>query len=333
MKHFAHSILALFILTISHPLLGQEFNGVFRPAIEKANKRTVKIFGATVGNVEGYGAGILISNDGLIITGQGVYLTGNSVRVALHDGKTYEAEVLRTDPNMKLALLKIDAKVDEHFKLSEKPIGEKGDWVLGVSNPFKVAERDEPLSVTLGVYSLRTSIEVKTGRREDILYSGELILIDAITSNPGAPGGAVVTTDGDLIGMIGKVINSPETNTRMNYAVPAERLLDFVNGKSTAIVSKSKTNNGEKATLGIKLFRLGGPNAPAYVDRVIRGTPAADAKIRPDDLIVSVAGKRIGNIRDYAKVLDELVPGVEVVVVYKRRVKLERVKLTPVPRK
>ena len=119
-----------------------------------------------------------------------------------------------------MALLKISPTEElDCFSLSDSDVGQKGDWVIALSNAFKVASKSEPVSAMIGVISLRSSIEARLNQR-DVAYKGPLVLIDAITSNPGASGGAVVTFDGDLVGMVGKLINSSETNTRLNYAVP-----------------------------------------------------------------------------------------------------------------
>jgi serine protease Do len=322
--------MALSIFAQAGQLQGQDLNGAFRPAIELAQKRTVKLFGATVGNVDGYGSGIIVSADGKIVTADGVHLTGQSIRVVTFDGVTHEAKLLRSDPKLQLALIQIDAPTPDYFEPSSQPVGAIGDWILGVSNPFKVAERNEPLSVTLGMISLRTACQVKSTPR-DIAYDGDMVLIDAITSNPGAPGGAGVTANGELVGMIGKVIESPDTRTRMNYLVPAERIKDFLDGNlSQGTVALSTNTNGKQSDLGIRLFRLGGASNPAFVDRVIRGGPAAKAGIKPDDLIVTIGGKKIDHAASFNEVANQLPPDVPVVVVVKRREELLRFEITPV---
>ena len=306
--------------------------GIFKDAITATNPRTVKIFGASVGNVDGYGTGLLVSDDGMIITSDGVYLRGYNIRVVLNDGTEHIAKILRRDPNYKLALLQIEAKTPDHFKLTDKPIGKKGDFVLGISNCFKVAERKEMLSTTLGIISLRTTISQKT-RRQEVIYDGDIILLDCITSNPGAGGGAVVNESGGLVGMIGKVIQSRETNTRMNYAVPQEILSLFLQNKlvkkNTATVAKSN----KPADLGVRLFQLDGRRSPAYVDRVTRGGPFQKAGIRPDDLVINMGGESIANVGEFKEVLKTLAPGEEITVVAKRRNKLMKFKVTPAEKK
>ena len=225
--------LAVFLLggTIGSNAAGQaaELAGV----IEICQPQMATIFGAGTGRIDGYASGIIVSADGMVLTTQGVFLDGQQVKVELRDGKSYPATILRRDRTLQLALLKIEPdKPLEYFELSSDPVGGKGDWVVALSNAFKVASKSEPLSAMIGIISLRTSMEARLNER-DVAYDGPLVLIDAITSNPGAGGGAVVTFDGKLVGMIGKLINSSETNTRLNYCVPASTLKKFVAGETS----------------------------------------------------------------------------------------------------
>jgi serine protease Do len=303
-------------------------DGWLHAAIDSAQRRMVKVYGAGAGRVNSYATGSIVSPEGHIVTMQGVFLDGDQVRVAFPDGEILTASVLRRDRQYQLALLQVPRTTPEYFELSDSPVASKGDWVVALSNAFMVAEREEPMSVTLGVISLATSIEARLNR-DVVAYQGDLILIDAITSNPGAGGGAVVTCRGELVGMIGKVINSSETNTRLNYAVPASVIKRFVAGELRSDTSIATASDREQPSLGLELFRLGGTGGPAYIDRVASDGPAAATGLKPDDLIVSLAGDKIGSIRDYDRVLPTLTIGGEVVVVVKRGDELLRLTITP----
>lgn len=315
----------LFGSVIQQVAVANEQSSPFAAAIEYAQQRTVKIYGASIGRVSGFATGLIVSADGDIITAQGVHLSGYRVRVTLPDGTLHNAKVVRRHPDTQLALLKVEAATPAHFTLGDTPVGQNGDWVLAVSNAFKVADGAEPLSVNLGVVSLRTKLEAKR-LTQDYDYTGDVLLIDAITSNPGAAGGALVTADKRLAGMIGKVIEGKSTNTRLNYAVPNDVLHAFFTGKD---MGGNTTTVKGKAVLGIRLFTLGGRNAPAYIDRVRPASPAFKAKLRADDLIVSMAGEQIRTVRDYGKVLESLVPGRETTLIVKRQNRLVEVKITP----
>jgi serine protease Do len=297
-------------------------------AISDSQPKMVKVFGASAGKVEGFATGIIVSKDGMILSSQGVFLDGRQVKVVLADGVEHFATILKRDRETQLSLLKIQADTPSFFKLSEESIGKKGDWVIALSNAFKVADKDEPVSAMLGVISLRTTIEARLTKR-DVAYRGELVLIDAITSNPGASGGAVVTPHGELVGIVGKIINSSETNTRLNYAVPNSVLYKFLAGKASVPSKSQPATEQQEVEFGVILFKLGGRNNPAYVDRIVRGSPAAKAKLKSDDMIVSIAGKKIGNLKDYAESLKSLRPEEEVLMMVKRGVEIVRVRIAP----
>ncbi len=320
--------IALFFVSALAVNAAHARDGVFDAAIEIGQARMVKIFGASAGQVEGYSTGILVSGEGHILTIQGVYLDGANIRVVMADGETHDAAILKRDRETQLALLKIPVETPEFFELGKDHVGEKGDWAVALSNAFKVADKSEPLSVMLGVIALRTSIEARLNRR-DVAYKGDLVLIDAITSNPGAGGGAVLLTDGRLVGMVGKIINSSETNTRLNYAVPSAVLADFLESDPAdeeAVAADETT----PADVGISIFQHGGRGGPAYIDRVKREGPADNAGLKPDDLIVTIGGEKVGSVREYEDVIGTLRPGEEVLFIVKRGVEIERIVVRPV---
>lgn len=304
---------------------------VFGPAIEAAQKRTVKIYGAGIGRDAGYSSGLIVSEDGLILSAQGVYLAGDRIRVGLPDGTIHMATVVRRSARLQAALLKIDAKTPSYFTLGSTMPGRKGDWVLAVSNAFKVADGTEPLSVNLGVLSLRTRLDAQNGV-QDVPYDGDVVLIDAITSNPGAPGGAVVGIDGQLIGMIGRIMESKATATRLNFAVPVDLLLAFVQDKEPTTppaVSVKPTTNGKSET-GIRLFALGTKRDPAYIDRVLPNSAAAKAGLKSDDLVVSIGGEVIHNLGEFKAIVNTLPADVAIEIVVKRKNDVLTLQLTPV---
>ena len=300
---------------------------LFRDAIAKAQACTVKIYGAGIGRDPGYATGVIVSADGQILTAQGLYLVGERIRIVLPDGRVEPASILRRSRPLQAALLKIDEPTPDFFRLAAEPVVHKGDWVLSMSNAFKVATGDEPLSVNMGIVSLRTRLEAKRGT-QDVPYEGEVLLIDAITSNPGAPGGALVTVDGRLAGMIGKIIESKDTRTRLNYAVPADLLVDFVQGKQQPEVATTPPPlTAAPVELGIRLFNFGDKRALAYVDRVVPGSPAARAGVQPDDLILAVGDDRIRHIRDFQISLKSLRGKDPVVILVKRKQQLLRLSI------
>ena len=139
--------------------------------------------------------------------------------------------------------------------------------------------------------------------------------------------------DGNLVGMVGKVINSSETNTRLNYAIPSSVLLEFVNGTLKEETQKDTVQAGGNADLGIVLFKLGGRSDPAYVDRVRRGTPARDVGLKPDDMIVQLGGEKTATVKAYEEALGKLRAGEEIFIIVKRGQEVKRIAITPTEKK
>jgi serine protease Do len=302
-------------------------NGPFAAGVEVAQKRVVKIYGATIGRSPGYATGIIVSPDGQILTAAGIYLTEGTVRVTMPDGSIQQADVVRRSNSLQTALLKVNVPTPDYFAIPHDPAAKKGDWVLAVSNAFKVAEGTEPLSVNIGVMSLRVRLDARRGYT-DFPYEDDVYLIDAITSNPGAAGGAVVNAQGELVGLIGKVIEGKTTGTRLNYAVPADLLQRFLRGEETQ-PAVSETPAGEKGELGIRLFSLGGRKSPAYIDRVLPGSAAAAAGLKTDDLVISINGEVVRDSGDFRRLAEEVKAGVEITVEVKRKNDLLTVRVKP----
>jgi serine protease Do len=305
---------------------------VFSDAVAAAQQRCVKIYGAAAGAEVGYATGLIVSADGLILTSHGIYLAGAAIRVVTPDGVTHQATIVRRSDPLQSVVLKIDAKTPNFFELPKKPAVQQGDWVISVSNLFQVADGKEELSVNLGVVSLRAPIEARH-RTQDSPYDADALLVDAITSNPGAPGGALVDADGKLVGMIGKILESKNTNTRINYAIPADLLHAFVHDQSANVAvptPKPATLPGsQKPILGIRIFVLSGKRSPAYVDSIHPGSPAARAGLKKDDLVMAIGGETVKDIREYERVTAQLRPGVEVTFLVKRKQDILELKLTP----
>lgn len=325
---FALAILFATFLAVS-PVRAQEAedNGPFAAGVDYAQKRVVKIYGATIGRSPGYATGIIVSPDGQILTAAGIFLTEGNVRVTMPDGSLQRADVIRRSENLQTALLKVSVPTPDFFAIPNEPAAKKGDWVLAVSNAFKVAEGSEPLSVNIGVLSLRVQLDARRGYT-DFPYQDDVYLIDAITSNPGASGGAVVNSEGQLVGLVGKVIEGKTTGTRLNYAVPADLLQRFLNGDD-APPAVLNVPMGEKGELGIRLFALGGRKSPAYIDRVIPGSAAAQAGLKTDDLVVAINGEVVRDSGDFRRLAEEVKAGVEITVEVKRKNDVLSVKVKP----
>jgi len=295
-------------------------SGPFAAAIAQTQPRMVKIYGASIGRQLGYATGFLVSADGRVLTADGVHLAASNLRVITADGQVHQATVLKRSGDRQLALLKIDVTAADHFDLKQAAQVEAGDWVVAVSNAFKVADGNEPLAATLGIVSLRTALDAKRGTQQSP-YRGEALLLDAITSNPGAAGGVLVTVEGRLAGMIGKTAESRVTGTRLNYALPPDVLTEFVFTEHQR-AAPAVAGAGPPRDLGVRLFKLAGSRGPAFVDRVVPGSAAAVAGLQADDLILMLNGRRIASVKQFEQTAASLDASEDVEIVVKRNNKV-----------
>ena len=213
-----------------------------------------------------------------------------------------------------------------------------GDWVVAAGNAFKVAVGAEPVSITHGIFSARTRLDARR-RVRSFQYRGEVLMIDAITSNPGAPGGAVVDLDGRLVGLIGRVVLSNRTHTHVNYAVPRDVLSPFVRGAlepgdAVATAGADPSVLREDGTdgaidVGIRLNRAGYRQVLPFVERVRRGSPAARAGVRADDLILSINGRTVSDVKQVDSEISFLAAGEPFDVVIRRGRRILSVRIEP----
>lgn len=162
----------------------------------------------------GMGSGVIISSDGYIVTNNHVIKGSDKIEVVLNNQKSYIAELVGTDPNTDIALLKIDAKDLPFVKFVDSDAINVGDWVLAVGNPFGLNS-----TVTAGIVSAKgRSIDILRRNANNPIES--FIQTDAAI-NPGNSGGALVNPNGDLVG-INTAISSPTgTFSGYGFAVPS----------------------------------------------------------------------------------------------------------------
>jgi S1-C subfamily serine protease len=267
--------------------------------IREAQRKTVKIYGA--GGVRGlvaYQSGFLISADGYVLTVFSHVLDSDTITVTLDDGRKLDAKMIGADARLDIALLKVEAADLPHFDLQTAVAGSEGTRVLAFSNLFGVATGDEPVSVLHGTIATVTTLSARRGAYETA-YQGTVYVLDAMTNNPGAEGGALTNLRGDLLGILGKQLRNSRNNIWLNYALPADELAPAVEAiksgqnhpESQPAKPAQMANALTAADLGIVMVPNVLERTPPFVDAVRPGSPAEAAGIRPDDLVVYVDGK------------------------------------------
>ena len=273
-------------------------------ALEKVSKNVVNIASVRmvtdqlfrVFPVEGVGSGIIIDNQAHILTNYHVVDHARRLKVTLNDGKTFNAKVIGTDKLTDLAVLQIENHANNNnnafdfipsIELGDSDSLRVGQIVLAIGNPFGLTGGP---TVTTGIISsLNRNIEFEEG----IL---ELVQTDAAI-NPGNSGGPLVNTNGEIIAI--NTAKIPYAHG-IGFAVP-------VNTAKTILQELIQYGKVNRPWLGVstinitnriaRYYRLP-TNEGALVVKVEEYSPAADAGIRPGDIIEEVDEKRVEEIID-----------------------------------
>lgn len=312
---------------------------------ERAMRSVVKLYGASIADEHGYGTGVAVSEDGLVVTVLSLLLETDNLRAVTYDGHIYRAEVLCRDNDRQLALLKLarypvnvdtSATVRAQMTPLSLPVLEhapssvvrRGALVLSIGNTFKVAEGAEPVSVLKGIVSGRTKLQAERGT-QDFEYRGDVILIDAITSNPGTPGSAIIDVEGRWVGLVGKMVTSKLTNTYLNYAYPMEEVIAFLAEAQRDADPQTRPAAVELVTgyHGIRLSKIAYRRRLPFVQSVVRGSPADQAGVKANDLIISANDTAIPRARAFTELCDRLRPGDELALIVKRGDELVNLRL------
>ena len=283
----------------------------FADVVRSVQPKMVKIYGAGgVRGLEAYQSGFLISSRGHVLTAWSYVLDSEYIGVTLDDGRKFEGQLVGADPRCEIAVLKIAVEELPCFNLTEPAELAPGDRVLAFSNLFNVAIGDEPASVLHGSVSARTPLAARRGAFETP-YRGSVYVLDAVTNNPGAAGGALTDRRGRLAGILGKEVRSSVSNLWINYAIPLDEIAtavdDILAGKTRPRAAdetaKKPAQPWTMELLGVRLIHNVLPKTPPFVDEVRPDSPAAKAGLKRDDLVLFINNRVIPSGRS---VSDEL---------------------------
>ncbi len=235
------------------------------------------------------GTGFVISIDGYIVTNHHVIEGASRIKVRLFDERESVAEIIGTDPNTDIALIKIPMMPDLHpIALGDSGELQVGEWVVAIGNPFGLTH-----TVTAGIVSARGRTNVPLGGK--ISYM-DFIQTDA-SINPGNSGGPLLNLRGEAIG-ISAAINAQGRG--IGFAIPINMVRDILPQlMSSGRVVRSFIGIWPKPLPPEVAEAMGVPlGMGAMVDRVIPGGPAHQAGLRADDIVLRFDGHPIEQAKD-----------------------------------
>jgi serine protease DegQ len=256
------------------------------------------------------GSGVIVdANGGFILTNNHVIENGEEIRVTLRDNRTYDAELIGRDPATDIAVLRIDAD-----GLTEVSPGNSedllvGDFVVAIGNPFGLGQ-----TVTSGIISALGRSGINPEGYEDFIQTDASI-------NPGNSGGALITLDGNLVG-INTAIIAPNGggNVGIGFAVPINMALAVMD----QLVEFGEVQRGR---LGVTIQNLTpdlaeafdvGAKTGAIVSSVEPGTPAESAGLIAGDVIVAVNDETVEGSADLRQKIGLRRPGEVVEIAFVR---------------
>lgn len=262
------------------------------------------------------GSGVIISNDGYIVTNNHVIDKAEKIAITLNNNKTYEAEVIGTDPNTDLALLKIEGENLPSITYGNSNDINVGEWVLAVGNPYNLTS-----TVTAGIVSAK-------GRDINILqndpYNGESAIESFIQTdaavNPGNSGGALVSSTGELIGINSAIQSKTGSYSGYSFAIP-------VNIVKKVVKDLKEFGNVQRAFIGVSIRNLDEALAQeigakdingVYINGTTKSGSAAQAGIKSGDIIKMVGNKPIKNVAELQEQISQFRPGDKVMIAINR---------------
>lgn len=272
----------------------------------------------------GLGTGVVVTQNGYILSNE--HVTGSkysSCYITLEDGQNYDGNVVWSDSDLDLSIVKIKAENLSTITLGDSSQIKIGETVYAIGNPIGVEFRR---TVTSGIISAKNrSIKIEEDGKTS--YMSNLIQTDA-TINPGNSGGPLVYADGSMIGINTVKISSAEG---IGFAVP-------INVVKTVIDSYEKTGNFEEASIGIYAYDWTATQyltnnstnfeKGIYVDSIVEGGAASNTELKQADIITNVDGKEIKTMNDLKEYVYTKKPGEEIVLKIKRGKIVKEIKIT-----
>ncbi|WP_455201335.1 Do family serine endopeptidase [Kaarinaea lacus] len=250
------------------------------------------------------GSGVIVSENGYILTNNHVVEGADEIQVALRDGRNAEATIVGTDPESDLAVLKVKLENLPAVTIGQSDEVRVGDVVLAIGNPFGVGQ-----TVTMGIVSAMGRNTVGINTYENFIQTDAAI-------NPGNSGGALINPFGHLVGINTAIFSKSGGYQGIGFAIP---------GKFAIEVMQQLIQHGRviRGWLGIEVqditpelaesFRLKSTQG-VIVAGILRNGPAAQAGLRPGDIIIKLNDTEIENSRQVMNAIAKIKPDNEITI-------------------
>lgn len=265
----------------------------------------------------GQGSGFIISDDGYILTNNHVVNDADTILVTLKDGREFRAELVGTDPETEIALIRIAGENLPVVTLGDSDDIEVGEWVLAVGNPFGLQE-----TVTAGIISA-------IGRSQMGITDYENFIQTDAAINPGNSGGPLLNIDGEVIGINTAIYSRSGGYMGIGFAIPINMAVD---------IKDSLINEGrvQRSLIGVFLQELTPELSESFglegtdgilITQVSEDSAAAEAGIAAGDIVLEFNGRPVGKLGSFRNRIAAQPPGTEINLLILRNGERREVKM------
>ena len=257
------------------------------------------------------GSGVIISADGYIVTNNHVVDGADELTVTLSDNREFSARIIGTDKTTDLALIKIDGRSLPAIEIANSDRVKVGEWVLAIGNPLGLNN-----TVTAGIISAKARTLGANGVESFIQTDAAI--------NAGNSGGALVNTNGQLVGINAMLYSQTGANIGYGFAIPTtmmnkvvddlkqygtvQRAILGIMGTDVKNYVDAEKEKGNEVDLGTM--------EGIYIDKVVEESAAEDAGLEKGDVITEVDGQKVTKFGDLTGIIAQKRPGEKISIVY-----------------
>ncbi len=250
------------------------------------------------------GSGVIVSDQGLILTNDHVVASADEIEILLSDGRKLPAQVVGSDPETDLAVIKVDAQNLPSITFAASDTLDVGDVVLAIGNPFGVGQ-----TVTQGIVSA-------LGRNHLGINTYENFIQTDASINPGNSGGALIDTQGNLVGINSAIYSRSGGSMGIGFAIPASLAKQVME----QIASNGSVTRG---WIGIEAQDITPELAESFklnvaegslIAGVLRGSPADAAGIKSGDVLLAINNRPVTDSSGMLNIIAVLKPNEKAVL-------------------
>lgn len=252
----------------------------------------------------GQGSGVIVASDGIILTNHHVIANADTIQVRTADNQQLGATIIGSDPSTDIAVLQVEAEGMPYMRFGDSDRLRVGEWVMAIGSPLS---ENLAQTVTQGIVSAKGRADINLVEFEDFIQTDAAI-------NPGNSGGPLINMNGELVGINTAIASRSGGSQGIGFAVPAnmaQRVMESIIENGAVVrgyVGITGQDVDPTLARALELDRAQG----AIISQVLQDSPAADAGLREQDVILEYDGRTLDSFAQFRSYVASRAPGTEV---------------------